>query len=161
MNCSTPGFPVLQNLLELAQTHAHWVSDAIQPSQSPSPPSPALSLSQHHGLFQWISQSTGASVSASVHPVNIQGWFPLGLISFSTGLISFLSKGQSLLQHYSSKVSILWPSAFFMVQLSHPYMSTWKTTALNIQSFASKMISLLFNMLSRFVIAFLPRRKCL
>ena len=98
MGCSTPGFPVLHCLLELAQSHDHWVDDAIQPSHPLSPPSPALNLSQHQGLFQWMSQlfassgqSIGASASASVLPMNIQGWFHLGL----TDLISLQSKGLS------------------------------------------------------------------
>ena len=97
MECSTPGFPIHHQLqlLELAQTHVHWVSDAIQPShplQSPSPPT--FNLSQHRGLFQWVSsggQSIGVSTSASVLPVNIQDWFPLGW----TGCISLQSKGLS------------------------------------------------------------------
>ena len=93
MNCSTPGSSVFHYLLEFAQTHAHWVGDAIQPSHPLLPPSlPALNLSQHQGLFQWVDSSAGqsivASASASVLPVNIQGWFPLGL----TGLISLVSK---------------------------------------------------------------------
>ena len=97
-----------------------------------------------------------ASPSASVLPVNIQGWFPLGL----SGLIFLMSKALSrVLQHYSSKASIHWCSAFFMVQLSHPYMTTEKSRALTRQTFASKVMSLLFNMLSRFTIAFLPMSK--
>ena len=97
------------------------------------------------------------SASASVLPMNIQDWFPLGL----TGLISLQSKGlfKSLLQHHSSKAPILQHLAFFMVQLSHPYMTTGKTIALTRQTFVGKVISLLFNTLSRFVIAFLPRSK--
>ena len=97
--------------------------------------------------------------STSVFPMNIQGWFPLGW----TGWISFLSKGtfKSLLQHHSSKASILWHSAFFMVQLSHPYMTTGKAIALTRWTFVSKVMSLVFNMLSTFVIAFLPRSNCL
>ena len=97
MDCSTPGFLVLPHLLERAQTHVHWVNDAIQPSCPLSSPSPALSLSQHQGLFQLVGSShqvtkvIGASASASVLPMNIQGWFPLGL----TGLISLKSKGLS------------------------------------------------------------------
>ena len=97
MDCSTPGFPVLHHLPELAQTHVHWVSDAIQPSHPLlSPSSPAFSLSQHQGLFQCQlfasgGQSIGASASTSVLPMNIQGWFPLGW----TGLISLLSRGLS------------------------------------------------------------------
>ena len=105
--------------------HVHWVSDAIQPSHpllSPSPP--ALNLSQHQGLFQMNQffasggQSIGGSASASVLPMNIQDWFILGM----TSLISLQSK--SLLQHHSSKASILQSSAFFIIQLSHPYMTT-------------------------------------
>ena len=98
MNCSTPGFSVLHSLLRFAQIHVHRVGDGIQPScllLSPSPP--AFTLSQHQDLFQWVNffasggQSIGASASASVLPMNIQGWFPLGL----THLISLLSKGVS------------------------------------------------------------------
>ena len=90
--------------------------------------------------------------------MNIQGWFPLGL----TSLISLQFKGlKSLLQHHSSKASILWLSAFFMVQFSHPYMTTGKTIALTIQIFVGKVMSLLFNILSRFVIAFLDIQEIL
>ena len=90
--------------------------------------------------------------------MSIQGWLPLGL----TGLISLLSKGfKSLLQHHNLKASILWCSAFFMVQLSHLYMATGKTTAFTRWTFVGKVMSLLFNMLFRFVIAFLPRCNCL
>ena len=104
-------------------------------------------------LFTSGGQSIGTSASASVLPMNFQGWLPLGL----TGLI-LLSKGlKSLLLHHSSKASILQLSAFFMVQLSHPYMTTGKTIALIIWTFVGKVMSLLFNVLSRFVIAFLPR----
>ena len=99
-------------------------------------------------------QSTG--VSASVLPMNIQDWFPLGW----TGWISFLSKGlKNLFQHHSSKASILWCSAFFIVQLSHWHITTGKTIALTRRTFAGHGMSLLFNMLSRLVIAFLPRSK--
>ena len=94
--------------------------------------------------------------------MNTQDWSPLGW----TGWISLQSKGlsrrlKSLLQHHSSKASILWHSAFFTVQLSHPYMTTGKTIALTIWTFIGKVISLLFNMLSRLVITLLPRSKCL
>ena len=91
--------------------------------------------------------------------MNIQGWFPLGL----TRLISLQFKGtlKSLLQHHSSKASILWHSAFLMVQLSHPYMTTGKTIVLIRWTFVGEVMSLLFNMLSRLVIAFHPRSKCL
>ena len=103
-------------------------------------------------------QSIGVSASASVLPMSIQDFSPLGW----TGWISLQSKGLlSLLQHHSSKVSILQCSAFFMVQLPHPYMTNGKTIALTRWTFASKVMSLLFNTLSKFVVAFLPRSKCL
>ena len=99
MDCSTPGLPVHHQLPDLAQSHVHWVSDAIQPSHplSSSPSPPTFNLSQHQGLFKWVSSSHqvakvfGASVSASVLPMNIQDWFPLGL----TGGISLQSEGLS------------------------------------------------------------------
>ena len=110
-------------------------------------------------LFESGGWSTAVAASASVLPVNIQDWFPLGL----TGWISFAVQGtlKSLLQHHSSKASILQCSAFLIVQLSHPYMTTGKTIALTRRTFVGKVISLLFNMLCRLVIAFLPRSKCL
>ena len=107
-------------------------------------------------FFSSGGQSIGVSASASILPMNIQGWFPLGL----TALISLLSKGvESLLQQHSSKVSILLCSAFFIVQFSHPYMTTGKTIASTRWTFVDKVMSLLFNMLSRLVITFLPRCK--
>ena len=97
-------------------------------------------------LFTSGGQRIGASVSASVLPMNIQGWFPLGL----TGWISLQSKGlKRLLQHHSWKASILQHSVFFIVQLSHPYVTTRKTIALTILPFVGKVMSLLFNTLSR------------
>ena len=110
-------------------------------------------------LFTSGDQNTGASSSASVLPMNIQGWFPLGL----TGLISLLSKGFSRVFSNTTvqKASIIWHSAFFMVQLSYPYMTTGKTIALTRQMFVRKVMSLLFNMLSKLVTAFLPRSKLL
>ena len=104
-------------------------------------------------------QSIGVSASASVLPMNTQDWFPLGL----TGLTSLQSNGfsKNLLQHHNSKASILRLSAFFIVQLSHPYLTTGKTIALTRQTFLGKIMSLLFNMLSRLVIAFFPRSNCL
>ena len=128
MNRSTQGLPAHHQHPEFTQTHVHQVGDAIQPSHpllSRSPP--ALNLSQHQGISQWVcsdGQSIGASASASVLPMNTQEWFPLGLI----GLISLHSNGlSSLLQHHSSKTIILQCSAFFMVQLSHPYATTAKS----------------------------------
>ena len=107
-------------------------------------------------LFALGSQSIGVSASTSVLPMNTQDGFPLRW----TGWISSQSKGLRIfLQHHSSKSSILWCSAFFIVQLSHPYMTTGKTIALTRWTFVGKVISLLFNMLSRLVIRFLPRSK--
>ena len=101
-------------------------------------------------------QSIGVSASTSVLPINIQDWFPLdGLV----GSTFSLRTPKSLLQHHKSKASSLWHSAFFMVQLSHPYMTSGKNIALTKWTFVSKVMSLLFNMLSKFFIAFLPRSK--
>ena len=140
MDCSTPGFAVHHQLPELAQTHVHWVGDAIQSSHPVIPFSSCLQSFPASGSFpmsQFFAsggQSIGAS--ASVLPMNIQDWFPLGL----TGWISLQSKGlKSLLQHHSSKTSILWHSAFFIVQLSHPDMTTGKTIALTRWTFVSKV----------------------
>ena len=104
-------------------------------------------------FFASGSQSIGVSASTSVLPINIQDLFPLEC----TGWISLQSK--SLLQHHSSKASVLRRSAFFTVQLSHPYMTTGKAIALTRWTFVGKVMSLLLNMLSRLVITFLPRSK--
>ena len=106
-------------------------------------------------LFTSNDQNTEASASASVFPTSIQGWFPLRL----AGLFSLISKGlfRSLLQHHSLKASILWPSAFFTVHLSQPYVITRKTITLTIQTLVGRVMSLLFNALSRFLVTFLPR----
>ena len=157
------GFPVLHCLLEFAQTHVHWVSDAIQLSHPLSSPSlPALNLSWHQGLFQWVSSSNQGpkdwSFSFSISPSNEHS----GLISSRvdcSDLFAVQGTLKSLLQHHSSKASILWDSALFMVQLSHLYMTTGKTIALTIWTFVNKVISLYFNMLSWFVIGFFPRCK--
>ena len=163
MNCYTPDFPVPHSLREFAQTHVSWVSDAIQLSHPLSSPSPlALNLSHHQGLptsqfFASGSQSIGAS--ASVLPMNWKGWFPLGL----TGLICLLSKGLSRV----FSCTTVWKHQFFSIQpplwtkLSHPYMTTGKTIALTIKTFIGKVMSLLFNTLSRFVITVLPKSKYL
>ena len=166
MDCSTPGLPVHHQLLEFTQTHAHWVSDAIQlshPLSSPSPPT--FNLSQHQGLFKRVSSlhirwPKYWSFSFSISPSNEYS----GLIFFRMDWLDLLAvQGtlKSLLQYHSSKASILWHSAFFRVQLSHPYMTTGKTLGLPRWTFAVKVMSLLFNMLSRLVITFLPRSKCL
>ena len=160
MDCSTPGFPVLHNLPEVVQTHVHWVSDAIQPFHHLLLPSwlqtfPASGSFLMSWLFASGGQRTGASASALVLPMNIQDWFPLGLDWLD--LLAVQETLKNLLQHHSSKASILQCSAFFMVQLSHPYMTTGKTIALTRWTFVGKVMSLFFNMLSRFVIPFLPR----
>ena len=116
------------------------------------PPSGSFPASQ---LFASGGQSIGAL--ASVLPMNIPGWFPLGFDLLD--LLAAEGTLKSLLQHHNSKASILRLSAFFMVQLSYPYETTGKTTALTIWTFVSEVMSLLFNTLSRFVIAFLPRSK--
>ena len=147
---------------EFTQTHVYWVNNAIQPSHL-SPLSPfALNLSQHQGLFQGVSCSYQVAkvLSFRVSPSNECS----GLISFRIDWFDLLAVHGTLkssLSHYSSKASILQHSAFFMVQLSHPYMTTGKTTGLTIQTFVSKVMSLLLNMPSRFAIAFLPSSKLL
>ena len=147
MDCSTPSLPVHHQLPELAQTHVHRVSDAIQSSQPLSSPSPpALNLSQHQGLFP-VSQffASGGqkywSFSFSVSPSNEYS----GLISFRIAWFALLEvQGtlKSLLQHHSSKASILQRSVFFIVQLSHPYMTPGKTIALTRWTFVGKVMSL-------------------
>ena len=133
MDCSTPGLPVHHQLPEFTQTHIHRVGDAIQPSHALlSPSSPALNLSQHQGL--WLSAlhirwSKYWSFSFNISPSNVHS----GLISFRMDLLDLLAvQGTltSLPQHHNTKVSILLCSAFFIVQLSHPYMTTGKTIAL-------------------------------
>ena len=163
MDCSTPGLPVHHQHPEFIQTHVHWVSDAIQPSHllsSPSPP--AFNLSQHQGLFKWVSSLLQVTkvleFKLNISPSNEHP----GLIFFRMDWLDLLAvQGTltSLLQHHSSKASIFWHSVFSMVQLSHPYMTTGKTIALTRQTFVGKVMSLLFNMLSRLAIAFLPRSK--
>ena len=154
MNCSTPAFPVLYCLLEFAQTPVHWVGDAIQPSQPLSPPSPpALSISQHQGLSQRVGSSRQVAklleLQRQHQSFQHSGfWFPCSLSDF---------KEPFPVPQFES--TILRCSAFFMVQFSHLYMSTGKTIALTVWTFVSKEMSLLFNMLSRFVIAFLPKSK--
>ena len=160
---STTGFPVHHQLPELAQTHIHRVSDAIQPSHplsSPSPPAsafPSIRVFSNESVL-CIRWSKYWSFSFSISPSHEYS----GLISFRIDwfdLLAFQEILKSLPQHNSSKASIFWCSAFFIVQLSHPYMTTGKTIALTTQTFAGKVMSLLFNVLSRLVVAFLRRRK--
>ena len=162
-DCSTPGLPVHHQILEFTQTHVHGVGDAIQPSHPlSSPSSPTFNLSQHQGLFSEsalpIRWPKYWSFSFYISPANEYS----GLISFGMDWLDLLEvQGtlKSLLQHHSSKAPILRCSAFFIVQLSHPYMTTGKSIAFTKQTFVGKVMSLLFNMLSRLVIAFLPRSK--
>ena len=155
MDCSKPGFPVHHQLLELTQTHVHRVGDAIQPSHPRSslllPPSifPSIRVFSMSQFFASGSQRIGVSASASVLPMNIQDWYPLGWTGWILAVQGTL---KSLLQHHSLKASILQRSALFIVQLSHPYMTTGKTIALTRWRFVGKVLSLLLNMLSRLVI---------
>ena len=158
MNHSTPGLPVHHQFPEFTQTHVHRVGDTIQPSHplsSPSPPAPNPSQHQSESTLcmRWPKYW---SFSFSIIPSKE---IP-GLISFRMDWLDLLAvQGtlKSLLQHHSSKASFLQRSAFFTVQLSHPYMTTGKTIALTRQTFVGKVMSLLLNMLSRLVITFLPR----
>ena len=161
MDCSMLGFPVLHQHPEVAQTHIHSVSDAIQSSHrlsSPFPPPfnfPNIRVISNEPVLhiRWGNYwSFNISLSSKYS----------GLISFRIDWLDLLAvQGtlKTLLQHHSSKASILRLSDFFMVQLSHPYMTTGKTIVLTRQTCVGKVMSLFFNMLSRFVIAFLPRSK--
>ena len=167
MDCSRPGFLVYHQFPELTQTYVHQVRDAIQPSHplsSPSPLPPPLPsifpsirfFSSESFLHIWWPKYWDFSFSMSSSNEYS------GLISFRIDWLDLLAvQGtlKSLLQHHSSKSPILWHSAFFIVQLSHPYMTTGKMIALTIWTFVCKVMSLLFNMLFRLVIAFLPRSK--
>ena len=146
MDCSTPGFPVLHYLPEFAQTHVHWFSDAIQPSHplsSPSPPSsvfPSIKVFSNESVL-CIRWPKYWSFSFSISPSNEYSelisfgndWFDLHVIQRTL---------KSLLQQHISKASILRRSAFFKVQLSHPYLTTGKTIALTRQTFVGKVMSL-------------------
>ena len=142
-----PGFPVFHYLLEFAQTHVYWVGDAIQPSRPLSPPSTsALNLSQHQVLFQWV---------GTLHEVAKVLEFQLQHQSFWVSRADFLKIDcfdvlavqetlKGLLQHHRLKASIPWHSTFFMVQLSHLYMTAGKTIALTRWTFVGKVMSLIF-----------------
>jgi len=164
MDCSMPGFPVHHQLPELVQTHVHRVGDTIQPSHPLSSPSlPAFNLSQHQRSFPMSQFFPSGGQSFGSFSISLSNEYS-GLISFRMDWFDLLAvQGtlKSLLQHHSSKASILQRSAFFAVQLSHPYMTTGKTRALIIQTFVGKVLSLLCNMLARLITAFLPRSKCL
>ena len=120
---------------------------------------PASGSFQMSQLFSSDGQSFGVLASASALPMNIQDWFTLGWTSWIFLLFKGLSGSWGFLQHHSPKASILHCSAFFIVQLSHPYKTTGKTIALTGWTFVGQVMSLLYNMLSRLVISFLPRSK--
>ena len=161
MDCRTPGFPIHHQLPELAQTHVHWVSDAIK------------TISSSVVLFSSCLQSFPASVSFPMSWLFASGGQSIELQHqsfpwiFRTDflwidwfdLLAVQGNLKSLIQHHTLKASILRHLAFFIVQLSHPYMTTGKTIALIIWTFVGKVMSLLFNTLFRFVVAFLPRSK--
>ena len=148
MDCSTSGFPILHYLLELAQTHIHWVDDVIQLSHHLSPTSPsALNLSQHQGFFQWVGSSHQVAKVLELQLQQQSSSEYSGLISFKVDWFDLLAvQGilKSLLQQHNLKASIIWRSAFSMVQPSPPYMTTGKTIVLTIWTFISKVMSLLF-----------------
>ena len=161
MDCSMPGFPLLHCLMKFAQTHVHWVSDAIQPSHPLPPllllpsvfPSIRLFSSESALHIRWPQYW---SFSFSISPFNEYS----GLISFRTDCFDLLAvQGtfKSVHQNYNLKAPVHQCLAFFMVELPHPYMTTGKTTALTIQTFVSKVMSQLFSTLFRFVTTFLPR----
>ena len=140
---------------------SHWCHPTISSSVVPFssclqsfPTSGSFPMSQ---FFTSDGQSIGASASTSVLLMNIQDWFLLGWIWLD--LVAVQGTLKSLLQHHNSKTSIRQCSAFFMIQLSHPYMTTGKTIALTRRTFVDKVMILLFNILSRLVIVFLPRTK--
>ena len=154
--CPSPTPRVHPNPLSLCQwCHPTISSSAVTFSSCPQsfPASGPFQMSQ---LFTLGGQSIGVSALASVLPMNIQDWSPL---MDWLDLLAVQGNLKSLLQHHSSKPSIIWGSAFFTVQLSHPNMTTGKTIALTRWTFVGKIMPLLLNMLSRLVITFLPRRK--
>jgi len=158
MDCRMPGFAVLHYLPEFVRTHSRSLNWWCQPSQPLLPLSlPALNLSQHQCLFQWATlwiswQSIGAS--ALILPKNIQGWFPLGLI----GLISFQSKGLSKESSPAPQFKSI--NSLVLSFLYGPVLTSihdcWKNHGFD---YISKVMSLLFNRLSKFVKTFLPRSK--
>ena len=165
MDYSTPGFPVLHYLPEFAQTHVHWV---VMPSNHLIPYHTLLLLPSTFFSIRVFSNETAFSIrwpeywtfSYSISP-SIEHSRLISFRIYWFDLLTLQEILESLLQHYGSKTSILQFSAFFMIHLSHPHMTTGKTIALTIGTFVGKVMSLLFNTLSRLVIVFLPRSKCL
>ena len=160
--CPSPTPGVYPNPRPLSGWCHPTISTSVVPFSSHPQSFPASESFPMSQLFSSGGQRIGVSASASVFPLNFQGWFPLGW----TGWISLLSKGLSRVSSNTTvqthQSSILWRSAFFMVQLSHPYTTTGKTIALTIQTFfVGKVMPLLFNMLCSFAITFLPWSKYL
>ena len=163
MNCSTSGLPVHHQLPKFTQTHVHWLGDAIEPSH------PLLSPLLLPSIFPSIRVFSNNSALRIRWPEYWNFSFIISPSDEHPGLISFMMDWldllavqgtlKSLIQHHSSKASIFQRSVFFIVQLSHPYMTNGKTIALTRQTFVGKVMSLLLNMLSRLVITFLPRSK--
>ena len=150
MDCSMPGFPVLYYLPDFALIHVHWISDAVQPSH-PLPPTspPALNLSQHEGLFQWVGslhqadQSIGASATASVLPMNIQGWFYLSILCLLWGSHS---QGSRFYHDLKFMVSSYFPYIIFdfMQLCCTPFLSVRLTSGLSMLLIFSKELAFLF-----------------
>ena len=165
MDSSIPGPPAHHQLPEFTQTHVRRISNAMQPSHplfSPSPPAsifPSIRVFSNESGFH-IGWPNYWSFSFSICPSNEYSVLISSRFDW-LDLLAVQGTLKSLLQHHSSKASILQCSASFIVQLSHLYMTTGKIITLNRQIFVSKVMSLLFNMLSSFVIAFLTRSKCL
>ena len=165
MNCSTPGLPVHHQLPEFTQTHVH---ESVMPSSHLILCSPLLLLPSSFPSIRVFSDESALRIRCSKYwsfsfNISPSSEHP-GLISFRMVWLDLLAvQGalKSLLQHHSSKASILWCSAFFIVQLSHPYMTTGKTIALTRQTFVDRSMSLLFNMLSRLVVTFFALGKTL
>ena len=165
MDCTMPGYPVYHQLPELAQIHVHRVDDTY------SNISFSVVLLLLPSIFPSIRVFSNESLLCTRWPKYWSFNFNITPSNEHSGLISFRMDGldllavqgilRSLFQHYSSKASIFQHSAFFMVQISHPYMTTGKTIGLTRWTFVGKVMSLLFNILSRFVRAFLLRNKCL
>ena len=164
LNILESQIPVLHHLLYFAQIYVCCV-DIIQPRHPLSPPSPlALDLSRCQNVFQWVSSSLQVAKVLELQHQSFQWIFRVGVDFFRIDwfdLLAIQETLKSLLQHHSLKASILQHSAFLMIQLSHPYVTPRETIALTIGTFVGKVMSLLFNMLSRFVIAFLSLSKCL
>ena len=151
-------------ICQFVQTHVHWLSDTILQSCALSPRSPpAFNHSQHQGLFQWVRSSFQVTKVLELQfSISHNNEYSV-LVSFRIDWFDLAVQGtlKSIIQHHSLRASILSHSAYFMVQLSHQYMAIGKTIALAIQTFGGKVMPLLFNTLSRFVITFLSWNKFL